>query len=385
MKKLKISIIYIFLIFIFYGCCAMNCIDEKPKIPKNQEQSKSRVLNYGDKNLKRVANKFKNLKNSGFAIKFFGDSHIASDDLAAGFRDEFFKTAPVNSIGFAMPILPKYYNHNILSYRQNGFEILDSRSKKHSDFPLCGIVAKGKSGSMLELDIKSALKMPLIFEFVFKSDKIGKILRIKEASGKEFILINNKIDTWQKKIIDITFPIKIEALDDIKLARYIIKQQDNARFADICGINGAFSSIYQTWSDSAFSRDFTELNYDIIALEYGTNDAFDENLNEIKFYENLKGFVKKIKQNQPNAAIILISPPTTDKTKFKSVQNMIKKLAIDEKILFYDIEFFMNLNGSKDGWIKQGLSKKDVHLTRSGYKKVGDDLANELKKLLLNL
>lgn len=356
-------------------------ITQKNPVALSEKEIESRVLNYGE-NLAVLKQKL--AKNSALSVKFFGDSHIASDDISATFAKTLFKNG-VNSVGFALPLLPKYHNNSILGYKQNGFELISSQTKNYDDFALCGVVASAKSGANLELFLKQNLKNPLIFEMLFKSDELGKIAKITDVKNAQFFITNSKKNLWQRARFELSLPLKMSVFKGIKLGWYMIYDKTSPKFSDICGINGAFSSLYLKWSEASFSRDLAGFRYDLIAIAYGTNDAFDDNLNEQKFYENLKKLIQKIRENHPSVTILLISPPTADKKNFKNVQKMIKKLAINEKTLFYDTELFMNLNGKKEGWIELGLSKTDVHLTREGYKKVGFDLANELKKLLLNV
>ena len=155
----------------------------------------------------------------------------------------------------------------------------------------------------------------------------------------------------------------------------------NARYVEHCGINGAKSDLWQKWRADAFSE-LAQSDYDLIALEYGTNDAMDPSLDVFKFRKNVDELIKKIRQNAPNAAILIIAPPPVIKPKFNAVKKALKEAASANGAIFYDIDAFVSANGGKRAWIEQGLSKTDVHLLPEGYKKVGKDLAEQLKNML---
>ena len=82
------------------------------------------------KELKRL-----NISPNGRGVKFFGDSHVASGAMVAGFRDEYFG-ASVGSAGFVPAAMSKYHAHSELSFENNGFEILNSRRDKYDDYAL---------------------------------------------------------------------------------------------------------------------------------------------------------------------------------------------------------------------------------------------------------
>ena len=87
-----------------------------------------------------------------------------------------------------------------------------------------------------------------------------------------------------------------------------------------------------------------------------------------------------ISSNAPGAEIILMSPPTVAKftqgimkvyPEFDSIRKVIEKVADERGLLIFDMHDEMTRGGGKAGWVKLGLSKRDVHLTRDGYYTMG--------------
>ncbi|AQW82209.1 GDSL-type esterase/lipase family protein [Campylobacter pinnipediorum] len=364
-------ILLIFLLFL-YGCST-------PNTPIKQQDI---LIDFGDKNINNISKKYKSMnQNTKFAIKFFGDSHIATDDLASAFRNTLFKE---NSVGFGLPALPKYHLNKLLKYKINNFEMINSQFDAFNDYPLCGVIAKSSTNQAnIKLMLDEKLNNKMIFEILYKSKQKGDVIEIKDTKNTSFKIQNSGNNRWQSKKFELIFPIQITALKkDVLIGSYKIYQKNGAKFADICGLNGAHMNLYQKWNNGAFFRDLNSIRYDIIVVAYGTNDSFNNNLNENIFYKNTKQLINLIKKSQPNTTILMLSPPTALKPKFKTVQKIIKKVAKEDRLLFYDIDLFMKLTGSKRNWIKQGLSKKDVHLTQKGYIQIGKEIARELKKIM---
>jgi len=327
--------------------------------------------------LEKLAAKFN--ANGALAIKIFGDSHVASDDLAHGFREEFFGSNAQNSVGFAYAAMPRYQKSDFLGYKISGFEILNSQRDEFNDYPLCGVVARSqKKGANITLQTKNLSAREYEFEILFKGVRAGEILKI-EAPGFSKILTG---DTARKSAkFNLKFPVKITALQAGALIEGYKILAQNARYVEHCGINGAKSDLWQKWRADAFSE-LARSDYDLIALEYGTNDAMDPSLDVFKFRKNVDELIKKIRQNSPNAAILIIAPPPVIKPKFDAVKKALKEAASANGAIFYDIDAFVSANGGKRAWIEQGFSKTDVHLLPEGYKKVGKDLAEQLKNML---
>lgn len=383
MKTLRNSLISA-LCLLIAGCLAQ-------KTPKTEQISSRKSANApeilnddaklqaprGTDALEKLAAKFN--ANGALAIKIFGDSHVASDDLAQGFREEFFGSNAQNSVGFAYAAMPRYQKSDFLSYKISGFEILNSQRDEFNDYPLCGVIAcSQKKGASVTLQTKNLSAREYEFEILFKGVRAGEILKI-EAPGFSKILTG---DTARKSAkFNLKFPVKITALQAGALIEGYKILAKNARYVEHCGINGAKSDLWQKWRADAFSE-LAQSDYDLIALEYGTNDAMDPSLDILKFRKNMDELIKKIRQNSPNAAVLIIAPPPVIKPKFNAVKKALKEAASANGAIFYDIDAFVSANGGKRAWIEQGLSKTDVHLLPEGYKKVGKDLAEQLKNML---
>ncbi len=114
----------------------------------------------------------------------------------------------------------------------------------------------------------------------------------------------------------------------------------------------------------------------------------------MKNYGNL---IDTIKAANPNANILLLSPPpvvqkVSNATKRKKavykltknanpVKTAIVKLAQEKQIMLFSMEDFINESGGKAKWESANLAKPDVHLLPNGYRLIADKLYYELMKL----
>ena len=136
---------------------------------------------------------------------------------------------------------------------------------------------------------------------------------------------------------------------------------------------------------------------DLYVLCYGSNDALYDNFDEEAFIKNYGKLIDSIRKANPQAHILLLSPPPVVKkvanaTKrrkaaykgaknAKATQEAIIKLAKQKHILLFSMEDFIQESGGKAKWEKANLAKPDVHLLPNGYKLIADKLYYELGKL----
>ena len=194
-------------------------------------------------------------------------------------------------------------------------------------------------------------------------------------------------NSWEYSKFSVKFPLIITTLqDDIYLGGYKIFKSQNAKFADSCALNGAFSHIHRKWSQDAFIRDFDELNYDLFVIAYGTNDAMDKDLDIAKFSKGLQELIDKLRISQPSARFLLISPPPSPKAvRVSDVRHAVMRLAQTNRTMYFDLRDFIEANGGWSVWKASGLVKNDdIHFTKAGYEKIGEILANALKNRLEN-
>lgn len=401
--KLKDIIKYCFIVCVmFYSLCyfavaqTLNFLELNPQYKSYmnyavlQNYMKDSVL------LKQLKHKFKKRKN--LRIRVFGDSHIAGDFITSELRNIL---GNINSVGFAYPLMPAYHQNLLLTYQDDGFLLFDSRkTNDYYDYPMGGLVAYPEDlQASITLNINreqlSVWNNKFIMQIVFKNSDIKQALRIEDADLKSYILHAKEPNQWEIDRLQLRFPITIYALSqDVKLGGYFIYKEKHSNIVEHLGVNGVRSDFWKRWNKEALEKELKVIDYDIIMLCYGSNDAMYNVLKEEQFIENYKEFIAILKKSNPNATIILVSPPpvfipiNTSKTKYKiaksfiPVKKAILKVAKMEHVMLFDIDEFIKKNGAKNSWIKLNLSKKDVHLTPQGYRLVAHGIYHAIKNTL---
>ena len=317
----------------------------------------------------------------GFGVKFLGDSHLGSDVLIQAFRDEFFAGSD-DSVGFVPATIPKFHASEVVKFHNNGFEITTSRRDIDPAFPLCGVIATAKNGANLQIELKK-LSGEFEVEILHRADANGEIFDISDASGKNVRINHSLKNGWEYTKANLSFPLQIASLrDGAQLGGYKIYRK-NAKFADVCASNGAYSTLYTKWDENAFVRDFEHLDYDLFIIAYGTNDALDSNFEEAKFYHSVKSLIRLLRKSSKRAKILLLAPPRSPKVpRAELTAQILQSLASDMRVMFYDLDWAMRDDGGWDGWREMGLIRPDeIHLESAGYEKLGRNLGKMVKKI----
>lgn len=382
--KLKILILSLMLVIANINAKELNF---EQKLQKAQKSNF--IKNYADKKI--LANFRKKMFNHNFNVRVFGDSHIGADFFTNKLRSLLLTP---NSIGFAYPLQPKYQQNLILKYEYNGFNTLNSKnsSDENISFPLGGVIAKA-------IDEKAYIKLDTLLNdknfkvgIVFKSPNSQNAFMLKDSKNKSYKLKTPQANKWSYEELKFTLPLEIKALQkDVQLGGYFIYKDKNNHFLDTLGINGAKSDLWLKWNIKVSLAELKILKNDLIILNYGSNDALYDTFDKEKFKNNYKKFIHILKQNNPNALFVIISPPTVTQKKgkkykisddFYPIQKSLYEIAKEEKTLLFDMHNFMQESGGKNVWIKENLSRQDVHLSIKGYELMAEKFYEDLMKIL---
>lgn len=350
---------------------------------------KAEMYNFSSPNLDILREKI--IKKDNLRIKVFGDSHIAPDIFSSELRNIIFTP---NALGFVYPIFPNYHRNILVEIQNKHFETYNSLRQNYINYPMGGVIARSKnSDAYITVNPKFENKNFMI-RFVFKSPNNLATFEILDSNQKKIHLSSKNPETWVlSKEYELKFPITIKSLiRNGMLGGYFIYNKDKNNIIDHMGINGARSDLWLKWNQEIFDQELQAIQYDLIIFSYGSNDAISEKFDKESFLHNYKVLIRKVRKFNPNATILLIGPPTVVSknnkkqqyeitTNFLPVKKAIKELAKSENTLFFDLDDFMEKSGKKDTWIKDKLSKKDVHLTPLGYRLS----AIAVYKALLNL
>ena len=329
-------------------------------------------------------------------IRILGDSHIAGDFLSHRLRGLFFQNY---TFGFVYPLYPSYHQHIALKYESTNFTILNSRHSELDEYPLGGVVAKPTAlPAYITLTPKNNGEAA-ISQIIFKSPNKGKVILVEDSTNQKFLINAKRPNVWQILTLNLQFPITINALNEEVLfgGFFITKEKDKHNIIENLGINVARSDLWLKWNKELALQQMRILPADLYILCYGSNDALFDNFDEKNFLKNYGNLIDNIREANPQASILLLTPPPVVKkvsnaTKRKKAvykitknakptQLAIAKLAEEKHALLFNMEDFIQESGGKAQWEKANLAKPDVHLLPNGYKLIADKLYYELQKL----
>lgn len=153
---------------------------------------------------------------------------------------------------------------------------------------------------------------------------------------------------------------------------------------DALGINGALAKGLVRNTPEALSGVLTRLDPTLLTISFGTNELFDGHLTMEAYAQQLAAVLGALRRAAPGADCLLTGPfdalkgrrppPNTDA--LIAVQ---RTQAFANGCAYFDARAAMGGAGSIRAWRRAGLAQRDfVHLTRPGYERVADLLAEAI-------
>lgn len=145
------------------------------------------------------------------------------------------------------------------------------------------------------------------------------------------------------------------------------------------GVNGACYLHFGRRGDVA--RQCAALYPKLIIVSLGSNEASGYNFNDAVFTREMDSFVGELKAENPDAAILLTTPPQamrrrngvmSPNTNFERVANAIVAYGKLNNVAVLDLYRVTGGSGSAASWKKHNLMARDgIHYTEAGYKLQG--------------
>lgn len=366
-------------------------------VAESKPSSSSGVIDFGDPNAKQFATQLKSLlknKKSNKVINIiqFGDSHTAADFFTGEFRTLMQKKYGDAGIGWITPIAIKGQNHVGVNWNSKHWEVLSSRVLSNIDFPMGGFIAKPiKDTATIQITPKiqdnQIWQMKISFKIL--EDMTNPINILDAYKRKINYSAVSKKDVWQTTSFKSHLPIVINGKENTEIGGvWLTREKKSGVTVSAIGSNGAKQTIWQKWSPNWY-KELSSSQVDLVILEYGTNESFDETLDANEYRTNLVNNIRKIRKLLPKVSILLISPPDTmiNENEIPKSYNLVKhiqqQVAKSEKTLFWDWQAAMGGKKSVISWQKQGLARQDlVHQTLQGYKESAKIFYNDLNEFV---
>lgn len=365
-------------------------ITTKPQIPTNHSNSK--IINYGkpsptwQEKLRRLNRGEQEI----FRIIQIGDSHTAGGYFTDALRQNLQKRWGNAGIGWVFPLPVAGQRNATVDYSGSQWQLLNSR-RDDTLFPLGGIVARSQARKQLVWLPQDSAEQKITFAMrpIFSDSP----LLVTDATGKQTRADNLLDNNWQYFTLSAKMPITIQAADNAlwEVGAVNFENQQKGVVVSALGVNGTQWVHWKKWRTD-WEQDLQAIQADMIIVAYGTNEAFNDNINISQTEQYWQQVIDKIKQNSPNTAILIMGAPESLKSSNEScgsrpkrlddVQAMQQRIAQKNGLLFWSWEDAMGGKCSMSRWIKEKYARNDgVHFTAAGYQKAANSLSNQLIEL----
>lgn len=155
---------------------------------------------------------------------------------------------------------------------------------------------------------------------------------------------------------------------------------------DTSGIDGARVATALAWNAGVFAAELRARRPDVVAIAYGTNEAFDNRRAEA-IGGDLSALVERVRRGAPAADCLVVGPPDAAAPDFTSLPHVIEIEAVLRQTAarlgcaFFSLRAAMGGDGSFERWLRASpqLSRGDrIHFTPAGYVALGDAVAAAL-------
>jgi lysophospholipase L1-like esterase len=149
---------------------------------------------------------------------------------------------------------------------------------------------------------------------------------------------------------------------------------------DTSGIDGARVATALAWDADVLAAELRARKPDLVAIAYGTNEAFDNRRAEV-IGSDLALLVERVRRGVPNADCLVVGPPDAAAPDFTSlphvieIEDVLRSSAARLGCAFFSLRGAMGGDGSFERWLHAtpALARGDrIHFTPSGYEALGD-------------
>lgn len=321
-----------------------------------------------------------------------GDSHTAGDYFTGQLRQRLQRQFGNAGIGWLTPgYITNQRSQQALLRNMGKWTLSDSKIAKHSGiFPLGGFINTSTGNSILEIKIKDPVatgqwqvslwqqSRQTPWSMALSGGKVSKlpVQGDPQTSWKlsSQVIDANKVDR-----------LRLLAPNGGKLGGVILDRQAPGVTLDAIGINGAVANVINRWDEPSMRQQLQWRDPELIILAYGTNEAFGRDLVPTTYETELRQAIRRLRASAPKAAILLVGAPSSAKSKpphtnggcrlplppsLVKVQNSQRRIARQEKTLYWDWGAMMGGNCGAQVWLKQKVPfmRPDlVHMSPEGY------------------
>lgn len=395
MTQLRLTLVTALLVL---AACQKPPLNPEPAPAKPAEPVRQgHLLDFGEPNLPRLIERLQHQQ--AVHIVQLGDSHTAADFFTGALR-----YALQQDYGDAGPgLLPPAHIRGQRSAALNpapagsGWQLSSSRlATAPGDWPLGGFMLTPQPGtSTLRLSDYQQQRSRLNLRSLYRSRQPATLV----FNGQPQILPASGDWQWSAPV-SIKLPVQIEREqtqpqpDGPELGGWLLDNGQPGIMLSALGVNGATARISQRW-DPQWHQQLQALQPGLLMLAYGTNEAYDDQLDPAAYRQQLLTLIRQLRRHNPHAVLLLVGPPDVIRhplaascqqrqpARLQAVRQLQMEIARQQKTLFWDWQGFMGGPCAMEHWQADELARRDgVHLTRQGYERSALGLYQDLRPLL---
>jgi len=352
------------------------------------------LQDFGDPRADAVLAQLRSGPGTSFRYLQIGDSHTAGDFLTERLRLRLQQRLGDGGIGWVTPMQIPGQRMARVSFAQAGWELVSSRSSGPGhDYPFGGFIAQVR-GAFATLTLTPRyLTARQSVTVLLRQGPLDAPLTVTDAGGARFTIKSPSIDAqWHSVRFEAQLPITVTAAlsPQTAVGGWWMENLDRpGAIVSAAGINGSELEQWNRWR-SGWMDDLPAARPDLIALAYGTNEAFRTTLDPEVLRATLVAAIGSLRQHFPGSAILIVGAPESLKSLaggrcgtraagLDAVQTVQLAVARQQHTLYWDWQQAMGGRCSMTGWVARGMARRDgVHFSREGYEALADDLFSGL-------
>lgn len=351
------------------------------------------LQDFGDPEAAAVLARLRSGSGTVFHYLQIGDSHTAGDFLTERLRQRLQQLLGDGGIGWVTPMQIPGQRLARIRFTQIGWQLFSSRSSGPGyDYPFGGFIAQTAAPfAMLTLTPAHATPRQAV-TLLIRQGPMDAPLTVTDGSGQKQTVQSPILDSqWHAVTFEAQLPLTLSAAISPQTAIggwWMRAASGRGAVVSAAGINGSELEQWSRWRNG-WMDDLAPAQPDLVALAYGTNEAFRTTLDPDALRATLAAAVDRLRARFPHSAILILGAPESLQglggrcgvraTGLDAVQAVQREVAQQRHTLYWDWQQAMGGRCSMTAWVARGLARRDgVHFSREGYEALGDDLYSGL-------
>ena len=325
------------------------------------------------------------------SVVHIGDSHIQADVFSGTVRKKLQSTFGDAGRGFVFPYkIAKSYGALDVQFSHTGTwqYCYIKRDYLECNLGVAGFTVTPAENAAFSIDVAIKAQTDAAFNKVTLLDNYGSFLPEQVIgnylTGKE----NRHTVIYFGELQDrLMFRPGYDTDTLPELQGLVLENSQPGVLYHAMGING--STVSQYLRSKYFEEQINDLNASLVIISFGTNDSYTSSSNFcVKcLKEEYRTLIKRIRNKNPDTAILLTTPPDhylNRKYPSKNVaplRDAMLELALEEDLAVWDLYKSMGGKNAIVDWKNDELARADlIHFTVKGYELQGEMLYNALMK-----